>query len=389
MDGVLHGDKGFIQNQIEDVYMGTFRHGELHGRGVYQNKRGDHYEGYWMHNMRHGRGVSYYSRSGCYRGFYVNNIKHGKGSLEFGYSKSRALAESKSASPHKSPNSPTKAASASTASTASTAATGTTAGRTTKGAAKDAPPDSSTAEAKAKPKKAPVTTAESIKKSHEDEELAKDLSEFNHIYQGYFFGGAIANKGSVMNTRLQMPAIISRLDPRATYGITKVLKREERQLKSANHSVEKFNDIEGHIREEIQKKKIKIFNQQKHFTKKTMYAADVYGLSQGAINEFESKQHLRKERLNNLTAESHLFKKAVVPRLRVPNNSSNEFLRKAFERIRPDSGEVEEEEQVDENLLKILLSDFEEVQERQRFLKYDRIWQRAEDAYVGNRTAAI
>jgi hypothetical protein len=50
---------------------------------------------------------------------------------------------------------------------------------------------------------------------------------------------------------------------------------------------------------------------------------------------------------------------------------------------------VEEEDQVDEKLLKILLSDFEEVQERQRFLKYDRIWARAEEAYIGNRSAAV
>jgi len=44
---------------------------------------------------------------------------------------------------------------------------------------------------------------------------------------------------------------------------------------------------------------------------------------------------------------------------------------------------------VNERLLQVLLSDFEEIQERQRFLKYDRIWQRAEDAYLRNQTAAI
>ena len=375
MDGILHGEKGFIQNQIEDVYMGTFRHGELHGRGVYQNKRGDSYEGYWMHNMRHGRGVANYTRSGCYRGYFVNNIKHGKGSLEYGYSKDRVLGKKKKAdqstSPKKDPATSKEAPGD---------------GNSDK---KSGSPAKSNASPKTKKKDAPLPTASSMQAAAEEEALARDLSEFNTIYQGYFFGGNISNKGCTMNTRIQMPGIISRLDPRATYGITKVLKREERQQKSANHSVERFNDIEGHIRDEIQRKKIKIFNQQKHFTKKTMYAADVYGLSQGAIHEFESKLHLRKERLNNLTEDNHLYKKALVPRLRIPNNASNEFLRKAFERIKPDANEVDPAEQVDENVLKILLSDFEEVQERQRFLKYDRIWQRAEDAYVGNRSAAV
>eukprot|EP01032_Pedospumella_encystans_P022867 gene22867-25899_t len=313
--------------------------------------------------------------AGCYRGYFVNNIKHGKGSLEYGYSKDRVLGKKKkaeqSASPKKDP-------------TTSKEAPGD--GKSDK---KNGSPAKSNASPKTKKNDTPLPTASSMQAAAEEEALARDLSEFNMIYQGYFFGGNISNKGCTMNTRIQMPGIISRLDPRATYGITKVLKREERQQKSANHSVERFNDIEGHIRDEIQRKKIKIFNQQKHFTKKTMYAADVYGLSQGAIHEFESKLHLRKERLNNLTEDNHLYKKALVPRLRIPNNASNEFLRKAFERIKPDANEVDPAEQVDENVLKILLSDFEEVQERQRFLKYDRIWQRAEDAYVGNRSAAV
>lgn len=306
----------------------------------------------------------------------MNDIKHGKGSLEFGYSKSRVLGKKKPA-----PSSSSSTANNSTADTA-----------------KPAHPSSSSSTSKAMPAQAhqekdkdkpPLVTAESVKKSHEEEALSRDLSEFNNIYQGYFFGGAVANKGCVMNTQLQMPGIISRLDTRATYGITKVLKREERQQKSANHQVEKFNDIEEHVRSEIQKKKVKIFNQQKHFTKKTMYAADMYGLSQGAINEFAAKVQLRKERLGQLTLDNHLFKKAVVPRLRIPNNNSNEYLRKAFDRIKPDPGEVDVDDVVDEDLLKILLSDFEEIKERQRFLKYDKIWQRAEDAYANNRSAAV
>lgn len=368
MDGVLHGPKGFIENQIGEVYMGNYYHGELHGRGTYQNPRGDYYEGFWQHNMRHGRGVSYFLRSGCYRGFFLNNLKHGKGSLEFGYSKNKVLG--KSGATNKKNESDNKADTEENP--PSTNSTTTNNGN-----------NSGVKDSKSNSKGSTTPTEE------EDPALSKELSEFNNMYQGYFFGNNISNRGCVMNTRLQMPNIISRQDPRATYGINKVLKREDRQQKSAASSIEKFNDIECHIRNEMQGKKKKIYNQQKHFAKKTMYSADLGELGQGAGRMLESKLFLRRERLDNIREDNHHFKKAVVPRLRVPNNKSNETLRRAYGRIRPERGEVPADEMVDEKLLKLILSDFEEVQERQRFLKYDRIWARAEEAYAGNRTSAI
>ena len=376
LDGVLHGKKGFVQNQIEDVFVGDFLHGELHGKGTFQNKRGDSYDGYWQYGMRHGRGVSYYEKAGCFRGFYLNNLKHGKGSLEYGYSKSRfldKLKEEKEEEEKLKAGSPKKKDGKDASKPSSS--------EHTNGTDKNnkANKDAKTADTKEKKTKA----------AEEDDPANRELSEFNNIYQGYFIGNGISNRGSRMNTKLQLPGIISRLDIRATYNIIKVLKREERLQKSAQRQIEKFNDIECHIREEIMKKKIKIYNQQKHFTKKTMYKADTTGLGHGAAAEFEAKLQVRKERLLNLTVDNHLFKKAVVPRLRIPNNTSNEMLRNAFGRIKPERGEVEEGDEVDENLLSVMLSDFEEVQERQRFLKYDRIWQRAEDAYVGNRSAAV
>ena len=379
MDGVLHGPKGFIENQIGEVYMGNYYHGELHGRGTYQNPRGDYYEGYWQHNMRHGRGVSYFLRSGCYRGFFVNNLKHGKGSLEFGYSKNKVLGKSGAGAAKKSGLGDKTTRSE---------------GLDKKSAdAKLQSDDSNNCSNNKNDKSNGGGKEKSTKSNNSNEEtdpaLSKELSEFNNMYQGYFFGNSISNRGSVMNTRLQMPNIISRQDPRGTYGINKVLKREDRQQKSASSSVEKFNDIECHIRHEMQGKKKKIYNQQKHFAKKTMYSADLGGLGQGGSRMLESKLFLRRERLDNIREDNHHYKKAVIPRLRVPNNKSNETLRRAYGRIKPGRGEVAPEDMVDEKLLKIILSDFEEVQERQRFLKYDRIWARAEEAYVGNRSSAV
>lgn len=408
LDGVLHGPKGFVENQIGETYIGHFHHGELHGKGTFQNKRGDYYEGYWQHNMKHGRGVNYLLRSGCYRGFYINNLKHGKSSLEYGYSKNRVLGKTGVAGSSGKSESVAEAAgddgggnkgggsvkSASSTSPGKNNASGganrnSSSGSPKKDAHSTAANSSSSSSSSTGKGKIKDTASARSKEDTEDPAVTHELSEFNHMYQGYFFGNGISNGGCVMSTRLQMPNIISRHDARATVGILKVLKREDRLAKEAAHQVEKFNDVECHIRNEIQKKKVKIYNQQKHFAKKTMYSADLGELGQGAGRMYESKLNLRKERLSNLREENHLFKKAVVPRLRVPNNSANEMLRKAFGRIRPDRGEVGEDEMVDEKLLKILLSDFEEVQERQRFLKYDRIWARAEEAYIGNRSAAV
>ena len=83
-NGILHGEKCFVENQVGEVYLGDFYHGEMQGYGTYHNKRGDSYEGFWDHHMKHGYGIHKLSNTGCYRGYYINNLKHGKGSLEYG-----------------------------------------------------------------------------------------------------------------------------------------------------------------------------------------------------------------------------------------------------------------------------------------------------------------
>jgi hypothetical protein len=139
--------------------------------------------------------------------------------------------------------------------------------------------------------------------------------------------------------------------------------------------------MEQHIRDEMSSKKIKIFRQQKHFTKKTMYADETTfgGIDYG---ELKSKLFLRQERLKNMKEESHQFKKAVVPRLRFMNNKIHDVMSKAYERLQIDPAELRDVDRVNDDLVRIAISDFEEVQERHRFLKYDLIWQRAENAYA-------
>jgi hypothetical protein len=101
---------------------------------------------------------------------------------------------------------------------------------------------------------------------------------------------------------------------------------------------------------------------------------------------------LRKERLKKLTEESHLFKTALVPRLKEIDRTQVDFLSKAFERIKPDDGEAIEsgnKNKTKDRIIRVAMSDFEEVFERQRFLKYDLMWQRAENAFIEKKRLAM
>lgn len=245
---------------------------------------------------------------------------------------------------------------------------------------------------------------------------------------------------------------------------------------------------------EIAKKKRKIYRQQKHFTKKMMYEDDVFGKFN--FREMKNKWKLREERLKTASDDRHLFKKALVPRLKMLDRKNMDIYTKAFERLEeintennadvtentggfvsksfkrskkkeelldptktlPSGGgdstkdgtqsgksqqlllpllffvglmtivswymklEISDDvsqstksgryaamlslpsegksgknnysfkaktgnddpnavNYINKKLIKVILSDFEEVRERQRFLKYDLIWQRAEDAF--------
>eukprot|EP01036_Dinobryon_divergens_P030455 gene30455-39700_t len=103
------------------------------------------------------------------------------------------------------------------------------------------------------------------------------------------------------------------------------------------------------------------------------------------VDELQSKMVLRNERLGGLTEDSHQFKKAMVPRLREINNTRAEHLTNAFNRIRP----TDKEDRVRDQKVKIAMSDFEEALERQRFLKYDLIWQRAENAFIQKKKSSL
>jgi hypothetical protein len=182
-----------------------------------------------------------------------------------------------------------------------------------------------------------------------------------------------------MNNISKMPTVVSRRDKRSLIPIASLMSKEERTNKGIRRQLEKYTDMEHHIRAEITKKRIRIFVQQKHFTKKSMYTEDTYGNI--PKRELTTKSVVRKSRLDSIPADRLTVNSAIVPRLRTISNTTASHLSRVFDLIQPDPdfGDIR---QVKKTLPKIAVSDFEEATERQRFLKYDNIWQRAEEAFV-------
>lgn len=73
-------------------------------------------------------------------------------------------------------------------------------------------------------------------------------------------------------------------------------------------------------------------------------------------------------------------KNALVPNLQLISVAPANHLQPTFENIQPDKSHGPTD-QVKMLAIRAAVSDFEEVIERQRYLKYDLIWKRAEDAF--------
>ena len=148
--------------------------------------------------------------------------------------------------------------------------------------------------------------------------------------------------------------------------------------------MEKANDMEGFIRREMVFKKMKVFRQQRHFTKKTMYQVDQYG--DFPKSDIDARAVIRAQRLSRMDETVLKPKNARVPHLQLLSVKPQDHLTPVFEAIQPNKADGPSD-QVNVNFLKATVSDFEEVLERQRFLKYDMIWQRAENAFAVKKRA--
>lgn len=360
--GLLDGDKGFHRSITGETCNGRFKHGYLQGVGSYLSPSGASHEGYWDQGMRHGRGITKVPHAGCYRGYYSFNLKHGKGSMEYGADPSREWRKK------------------------------------AKAAAKEAAAKAARDAEQGKP------TGNTRDEDIPDRRDPTRFSDFDYVYLGYLHGNRPANRGGYMNCEDHVSHIISRSSRHAMDPILSALQAEEKIYKRHARVLDKFRFIESYMREEICRKKRKVFRQQKHLTKKMMYEDDVMGRLKER-KQVESKLRLREHRLNKfvqkegkgkgqqeLDAKGHaapgknpLSAKAVVPRLRLLNTSVNRSLSDTYARLKPDKATLRNMDVINEDVLQIALSDFEEVRERQRFLKYDLLWQRAEEAFVKNK----
>lgn len=353
-EGLLHGEKCFEKNINGVVKLGQFKHGELHGFGTVQTHFGDNFDGYFEQGLKHGRGVNRMADQGVYRGYYFNDMMHGKASLEYNIELDDELATS------------------------------------TNRPKMYQQPKASTQPKDDKNKNEPTSKYTAINGSGE-----YSKSPYSAIFQGYFLANNIANRGMTMTFAKQTPRIISRKDPRKLVAIGALLNAERQKVIQQARLQEKFSFMEQSIREEIITKKSRIFRQQRHLTKKMLYNDDVYGYDERFNNtdhQLRTKEVMRQERFNRIDEnDEYANKKALVPRLRAINRSLVQTYTKAYERVQPEyddrSDSLAQREQVNEDLIRYALVDFEEARERQRLLKYDLIWQRAEDAFIKSKSS--
>lgn len=328
-DGILDGKDCFRINAAGEKFKGEFDMGEIHGYGLYENNRGDKYAGYWDHSLRHGRGMAKYHKLGRYRGYFVNGTRNGKGELEYGLRPKKK---------------------------------------------------------KPKRKQEEKEGDQETKDGEENGKLEREAldSEFMKIFQGYFMADEVTNGGTTMSLDSQRPSVISRRDARRLMPITYVLTSNAKNVKRIQREVEKLNDMEQFIRKEIVQKKMKIFRQQRHFTKKSMYATDTWGGF--PKTELSSRNIIRERRLKNQDEHVLRPKNAIVPNLKNIPIHPMKHLSEVYEHIDPDPS-LGDTTLVKTQFLEAAVSDYEEIVERQRYLKYDQIWKRAEGFFSNKKRA--
>lgn len=337
-NGILHGRNGYIKTLGDEKFKGDFIEGEITGLGVYENHKGDKFEGFFEDGLRNGRGVAKFHNKGFYRGYYVNGYKTGKGELGFGKIKKKKIIN--------------------------------------------------TVEKDIGNKSKPEEVVD-IKVEETGRTIRILDPEFRFVYQGYFLSNSVTSGGILMNNVTRLPIIVSRRDKRALYPIDKMMRREERVNREIKNKTEKYADMEHHIRKEMTKKKFVIFQQQKHFTKKSMYADDTYeGVGGIHKDDIKSRAFVRSNRLDRASEDMYVSKKALVPHLRALDKSTESGITQVFNLIQPDL-ENRDTKRIKRLLPRLAISDFEEIRERQRLLKYDLIWERAETAYNNKKKGVI
>ena len=349
-EGVLHCDVGKVTTHAGETYIGRWENGELTGKGAYEDAKGNRYKGYWKDGLKHGRGYEYIRKKGNYRGYFMMGMKHGKGELDFHRRKKNTTNE------------------------VSEEGEG-------EGKAGGDRGDKESEKAK-----------ELRKKTRRTEDQADQAAlSYQYRYQGFFFADFIANGGIVMDTFVQTPYCVARRDKTRTEKLIAYKASLDASVKRKTRANEKHADLERYIRLEVMTKKSRIFRQQRHYLKKTMYFEDRYGLDPQL---YEARKRVRENRLRKVDDQYLKSERAHIPRLQLKDQRDipARHLERAFNRIEVydnyDSNDKYDAGEVDNMLAKIMVSDFEEAKERQNLMKYDRMWERAEAAYVKKKKKA-
>lgn len=342
-DGVFECELGKVTNQWNETYVGRWENGDLNGKGVFEDEKGNKYDGYWKDHRRHGRGYETMRGKGEYKGYFINGFKHGKGELNFLKRKKKKE--------------------------------------------NDISREGQRSDESKRGKESNVPSAPAAVSFNTIEEQAdRTSSTYQYKYQGFFMSDFIANGGILMDTIIETPFTLSRKDTSRTEDLLNYKSYVEKYHQKKTRQYEKFADLEQHIRLEIIEKKFRIFRQQRHYLKKTMYYEDHYGkidpliaIKRGEIREMNLKAAMTNK-------EYFESSRALIPRLQLKNEKKlrTNHLETIYHRIEPEEVRVGgyHPGKVDQELIKVAVNDLEEMKERQNMIKYDRIWERAEKAYI-------
>jgi hypothetical protein len=373
-NGVFDCELGKVTNQWDETFVGRWENGDLNGKGVYEDKKGNKYNGYWKDHLKHGRGYETMKNKGEYKGYFINGYKHGKGELNF-------IRRKKKDQNIKNQQ---------------------------EGSRGNSKPSSSSSSSPPPPSVAPLPSSFNTIEDQAD----RTSATYQYKYQGFFMSDFISNGGILMDTIKQVPYTLSRKDTSRTQELLLYKQNLEHNFKKKKRLYEKYADLELHIRLEILTKKYRIFRQQRHYLKKTMYYEDHYGkidpliaIKRKEIREMNLKRIILEEK-NKMNSEYFKSERAIVPRLKLKteNKIRTNHLERVYERIEPlegsrisggggrkagggggGGGGKYDPGDIDNELIKVAVNDLEEMKERQNMMKYDRIWERAEKAYIAKR----
>lgn len=338
-DGVLDCDIGKFTSNAGETMIGRWRGGQLNGRVKYENEHGDKYRGWYKDGLKHGRGHEIIKGKGEYKGFFRYGLKNDKGELLLLKRKKRKKEFNKDIF-----------------------------GRDLE------------------------EINQEVENAYLPEQADEVSKKYLFKYQGYMISDAFENGGMIMDTILQTPFCLAKRDFTRTTPLKEYQTKSSQTFNRIKRLTDKLNDMEQHIRLEMISKKRRVFAQQRHYLKSTMYFDDHYGVDQHIL---DARLRVREHRLKKLDEACIKSEKARIPRLQLKDEKRlpAKHLKAAFDRIHPSRPEDDttisahpdfpyQAGEVDQILPQIAISDFEEARERQALTKYDNMWKRAEMAYI-------